>query len=202
MQSPSECHSVFAIGVTTRENPSVSPQHAASAALKQQNTLWRVVIWWDKFCTHFLGTKALKLRHSHITSPLTRFTVCVSLETQLKILLSFFWDPHWSGQCRTRQGAVLGMLGEHRSCTKQTRTALHSHDKGNLRGVKSSIILLSHTSGYYRSLHNIPRFNTETVLRHFLWPLLLPESEDLMQFDMSAPKTFPTCFHQDAKRKT
>lgn len=117
-----------------------TPEHPAAAALKQQSTLWRVMVWWDKlFCTHFLGTKALKLRHSHITSPLTRFTVCVSLETQLNILLSFFWDPHWSGSVQEQgRGAGLGMLGEHSSCTKQTRTC-HCTARATTRGTSGKL---------------------------------------------------------------
>lgn len=89
-------------------------EHAAAAALKQQSSLWRVMVWWDKlFCTHILGTKALKLRHSHMTSPLTRFTVRVSLETQLnKYPAVPFWDAHCSGAVQEQgRGAVLACWG-------------------------------------------------------------------------------------------
>lgn len=172
MQSPSECHSVFAIGVTRKRKPLCFTKtllHPASATLKQQSTLWRIVVWWDKlFCTHFLGTKALKLRHSHITSPLTRFTVHVSSETKLKYpaFHPFLESMLLRVSAGARQGSSAGHAGGAQFLHKANQDVpLHSHsnDKWNLREVKSLIILLSHISGYYRSLHNIPRFNRETV---------------------------------------
>lgn len=56
------------------------------------------------------------------------------------------------------------MLGEHKA---NQDVPLHSHgnDKGNLRQVKSLVILLSHTSGYYRSLHNI--LDSERLFKAF-----------------------------------
>lgn len=125
-----------------RETP-VSPrhaEHAAAAALKQQSPLSRVMLWWDKFCTHILGTKALKLKHSHIISLSTRFTVSVSFESQLNVLFcSPFWDPHCQGQGRSKAGEQCGHAGEHSSCTKQTRTChcTATNDKGNLREFKA-----------------------------------------------------------------
>lgn len=101
-----------------RENPfhQATLEQAAAAALKQQSTL-KVMVWWDKlFCTHVLGTKALKLRHSHIISPLTRLTVRVSSETQPSILLcSPFWGPHCRGRAGEQCWACGGSTGPAQS---------------------------------------------------------------------------------------
>lgn len=127
MQSPSECHSVFAIGVPPKRKPlcftkthwntsSICSPKAAEHSGGE--TSCSTLTFWE--LKQGSGT------HSHITSPLTRFTVRVSSEYAA-------FQPFWEStlgrvSAGARQGSSAGHAGGAQFLHKANQDVpLHSH---------------------------------------------------------------------------